>query len=136
MGLAFARGCAEIGGNVAVLDILESPSPGLSLIEKETGVKVQYYRYGLACWHRMDQKLTWRLGRARVDIADFQALQKVFAQVKNDFGSIDSLVNAAGIGVGGPLVDSSQEDIRKTLDVNVRERHEGQSGNRLTIVRW
>ena len=41
------------------------------------------------------------------------------SKVKKDFGTLDCLVNAAGVGGGGPLVDCGRDTIQKIIDVNV-----------------
>jgi 3-deoxy-D-arabino-heptulosonate 7-phosphate (DAHP) synthase len=43
--LALARGAAELGSDVAVLDVLEKPSEAFSDLEQELGVKARYYRF-------------------------------------------------------------------------------------------
>lgn len=40
-----ARGAAELGSNVAVLDVLEKPSEAFDDLEKELGVQARYYRF-------------------------------------------------------------------------------------------
>jgi hypothetical protein len=44
LGLAWVRGCAEVGADVAVIDILDAPDPDFELLEKECKVKARYYR--------------------------------------------------------------------------------------------
>ncbi|KIW71991.1 hypothetical protein PV04_00215 [Phialophora macrospora] len=98
LGLAWARGCAEVGADLAVIDILETPEPGFELLEKECGVKVRYYRG---------------------DVVDFPQLKEIFASIVEEFGGIYGLVTAAGKGSSGAFVDCSVEQLQKTLDVNV-----------------
>ena len=45
IGLALARGAAELGSDVAVLDVLEKPSDEFFEFEAELGVRAKYYRY-------------------------------------------------------------------------------------------
>lgn len=45
IGLGLARGAAELGSDVAILDILEQPAEDLKSWEG-LGVRVKYYRYG------------------------------------------------------------------------------------------
>lgn len=47
IGLALARGTAELGSDVAVLDILEKPSEAFLDFEKDLGVRAKYYRWVL-----------------------------------------------------------------------------------------
>lgn len=45
IGLSLARAAAELGSDVAVLDILEKPHDDLLNIAKDFGVRIEYYRY-------------------------------------------------------------------------------------------
>ncbi|MGW1072360.1 SDR family oxidoreductase [Streptomyces sp. NPDC002537] len=54
-----------------------------------------------------------------VDVADEQAMEKLAAKVAAEYGVVDVLVNNAGIGLGGSFMDTSTEDWRRVLDVNL-----------------
>lgn len=43
-GLAFARGLAEAGANVAIFDVV-SPEDGFHVIQKDFGVRTAFYKY-------------------------------------------------------------------------------------------
>jgi len=45
IGLALARGAAELGSDLAVLDTLEKPYDDFYTLEKDLGVKANYYRF-------------------------------------------------------------------------------------------
>lgn len=47
------------------------------------------------------------------------ALRKAFVSVKETLGAVDCLVNAAGIGTGGPFTEHGEETINKILAINV-----------------
>jgi len=98
LGLAIARGCAELGANVAALDVLTEPADDFPDIGIDLGVKAQYYS---------------------VDVADHDALRSTFEAVTRQFGSIDCLVTAAGVGIGGPLVSYEKAAIDKIIAINV-----------------
>jgi len=98
LGLSFARGCAEAGGNVAVIDRLAAPDPEFKLLETECGVKAKFYNG---------------------DVTDYAAIEALLDSIAGDFGGIDCLVTAAGIGSGIPLVDYTPEKIHNMFDVNV-----------------
>ncbi|KAK2749544.1 hypothetical protein FQN55_003244 [Onygenales sp. PD_40] len=122
LGLAFSWAVAEVGANVAVLDLLDQPHDDFYLIEKELGVKAKLYR---------------------VDVTDYEALEKAFDEVKKDFGSIDcwygwpkiliderstshltkstvsSSVTSAGIGKDKPFLEHTQADMKSLLAINV-----------------
>ncbi|MFG2293157.1 SDR family oxidoreductase [Streptomyces sp. NPDC048603] len=54
-----------------------------------------------------------------VDVSDEQAMEKLAAKVAAEYGIVDVLVNNAGIGLSGSFLDTSSEDWRKVLDVNL-----------------
>lgn len=54
-----------------------------------------------------------------VDVADANAMEAL-AQTVHEDGPIDVLVNNAGVGVGGGILDTSLEDWNWVIDVNVR----------------
>ncbi|MFI1799737.1 SDR family oxidoreductase [Streptomyces sp. NPDC020379] len=53
------------------------------------------------------------------DVADEHAMEKLAAKVAAEYGVVDVLVNNAGIGLSGAFLDTSAEDWRKVLDVNL-----------------
>lgn len=54
-----------------------------------------------------------------VDVSDEQAMEKLAAKVAAEYGVVDVLVNNAGIGLGGSFFDTTPEDWKKVLDVNL-----------------
>ncbi|MGW0942763.1 SDR family oxidoreductase [Streptomyces sp. NPDC002623] len=54
-----------------------------------------------------------------VDVSDEQAMEKLAAKVHTDHGVLDVLVNNAGIGLSGSFFDTSSDDWRRVLDVNL-----------------
>jgi NAD(P)-dependent dehydrogenase (short-subunit alcohol dehydrogenase family) len=57
---------------------------------------------------------------ARIDVTDERDVDAAFDLVVERFGSLDVLVNCAGINVRGPLEDVSLDDFDTVLDVNLR----------------
>ncbi|MFJ9767839.1 SDR family oxidoreductase [Streptomyces erythrochromogenes] len=54
-----------------------------------------------------------------VDVSDEQAMEKLAAKVAAEYGIVDILVNNAGIGLSGAFLDTTAEDWKKVLDVNL-----------------
>ncbi|CAM5239349.1 SDR family oxidoreductase [Streptomyces avidinii] len=54
-----------------------------------------------------------------VDVSDEQAMEKLAAKVATEYGIVDVLVNNAGIGLSGSFLDTTAEDWKKVLDVNL-----------------
>lgn len=54
-----------------------------------------------------------------VDVSDEGAMEKLAAKVTAEYGVLDVLVNNAGIGLGGSFFDTTPEDWKKVLDVNL-----------------
>ncbi|MET9645452.1 SDR family oxidoreductase [Streptomyces syringium] len=54
-----------------------------------------------------------------VDVSDEHAMEKLAAKVAAEYGVVDVLVNNAGIGLSGSFMDTTTEDWKKVLDVNL-----------------
>ncbi|GAA4995583.1 SDR family oxidoreductase [Streptomyces siamensis] len=54
-----------------------------------------------------------------VDVSDEQAMEKLAEKVATEYGVVDVLVNNAGIGLSGSFFDTTSEDWKKVLDVNL-----------------
>ncbi|WP_407700261.1 SDR family oxidoreductase [Streptomyces beihaiensis] len=54
-----------------------------------------------------------------VDVCDEQAMEKLAEKVAAEYGVVDVLVNNAGIGLSGSFFDTTPEDWKKVLDVNL-----------------
>ncbi|MFD5912558.1 SDR family oxidoreductase [Streptomyces massasporeus] len=53
------------------------------------------------------------------DVSDEQAMEKLAEKVTTEYGVVDVLVNNAGIGLSGSFFDTTPEDWKKVLDVNL-----------------
>ena len=54
------------------------------------------------------------------DVRQKEELEKVFRQVQSTIGPVDILVNAAGLGIFGPVVDFKDEDFETLIQTNLR----------------
>ncbi|WCN01936.1 SDR family oxidoreductase [Streptomyces sp. M92] len=53
------------------------------------------------------------------DVSDEQAMEELAAKVAAEYGVVDVLVNNAGIGLSGSFFDTTPQDWKKVLDVNL-----------------
>jgi NAD(P)-dependent dehydrogenase (short-subunit alcohol dehydrogenase family) len=99
IGRASALRLAEEGGSVLAVDISEEPLAGtVEEITRAGGVAVAQ----------------------RTDVSDSAQVDAMVAACVERFGSIDVLVNNAGVNLPGVLHEVSDEEIDRTLGVNVR----------------
>lgn len=54
-----------------------------------------------------------------VDVSDEQAMEKLADKVSTEYGTVDVLVNNAGTGLSGAFLETTSDDWRKVLDVNL-----------------
>jgi NADP-dependent 3-hydroxy acid dehydrogenase YdfG len=55
----------------------------------------------------------------QADVADLAQVKALFDQVRTSFGGLDLLFNNAGIGISAPFEDSTPEDWKTMIDVNL-----------------
>ena len=97
IGLAVAKRFLAEGWRVALLDI-----EGELLWESVTALNAAGAAIGLHC-----------------DVSDASAITSAVAETERRFGRLDALVNNAGIAVFAPLMETSNEDWRRVLEVNL-----------------
>ncbi len=93
LGEAFVRELVAQGARVVIVDIDEPH--GLALAA-ETGAEFR-----------------------RLSVADLQAFQQLIAEVHGAYGSLDLIINNAGISAGGESLDVPLEEWRRVLEVNL-----------------
>lgn len=70
--------------------------------------------------NELQDKYTDRFFWSSVDIGDYDSLKAYVSEVKKRFGRIGYLVNSAGVATENLLTMTSDEDVSKMLDVNLR----------------
>ena len=53
------------------------------------------------------------------DVSKIEDIKDVAGKVRGEVGDVDILVNNAGILNGGALLELSEKDIRRTMDINI-----------------
>ncbi|EED15605.1 lung carbonyl reductase, putative [Talaromyces stipitatus ATCC 10500] len=97
-GLAFARGLAEAGANVAIFDVID-PNPAFYDIEKVCSVRTAYYK---------------------VDVSSQESLENGFAQFQKDFdNALDICVPCAGINRHLPFLEFTYKEHHDLISINV-----------------
>jgi len=97
IGLAVAKRFLADGWRVALLDI-----EGDLLAESMAALAAADRAISLHC-----------------DVSDAKAVAGVVAEVERRFGRLDALVNNAGIALFAPLMETSEADWRRVLEVNL-----------------
>ena len=59
------------------------------------------------------------LRTAKLDVTDEPAAEATVKGIAQAFGRLDGVVNSAGIGLDSPVLDTTVEQFRKVLDINV-----------------
>ncbi len=100
IGRAACHRLAQEGARVAVTDIQDDAGEALAADLRNDGAEARYLH---------------------LDVADEDAVQRVFAQVAEALSGIDVLVNNAGItGADKPTDALSQAEWQRVMDVNVK----------------
>jgi len=97
IGLAIAKRFLVEGWRVALLDI-----EGKLLSESVEALAAPDHTLALTC-----------------DVSDAAAVASAFAAIGRRFGRLDALVNNAGIAVFAPLLETSDADWNRVLEVNL-----------------
>lgn len=99
IGQAVCEILAERGANVAILDWDEKAGNETCEKIKNSGGKVSF---------------------EKVDVADFEAVEKAVENARNAFGEINSLAVSAGIQRYGTAVSTDEKQWNEVLDVNLK----------------
>jgi 3-oxoacyl-[acyl-carrier protein] reductase len=55
-----------------------------------------------------------------LDVTNEQSVKNFFEHAIKQFGTVDVLINSAGVGTFGPIIDSSTDDFDQMISVNLR----------------
>ncbi|MEV8546760.1 glucose 1-dehydrogenase [Streptomyces sp. NPDC051572] len=94
MGAAHARRFIEEGASVVITDVLKDEGHALA---SELGERARFLAQ---------------------DVTDGARWAEVVADAEDAFGPVDVLVNNAGISFSGLMLDTSEADFRKVVDIN------------------
>lgn len=101
IGLAIARGFAQEGADVALVDRAPELTDAAALLTKEQGIRAKPYPG---------------------DVVDFQTTQRIAAAIRADLGRIDHLIFAVAIGSGKfgfPFWNLQPSDWNRVLEINI-----------------
>jgi NAD(P)-dependent dehydrogenase (short-subunit alcohol dehydrogenase family) len=108
-GSGIGRGIAEKyageGANVILIDLNEEGAQETKAIIEEAGGTARCY--------------------GKTDVTDYDAMREARDQAVNEFGTLDVMVNNAGIVIYGNILDSKLEDWRKVIEVNLEAVYMG-----------
>lgn len=99
LGLAMAEGLASAGANIVII----------SRNEKE----------GKAAAEKIIKEYKTKAIAISATVTSEEEIQKAVATTIKEFGSIDILINNAGINIRGPIDELSYEDFKKVQQTNV-----------------
>lgn len=99
IGLAIGRRFAQNGDNVVLLDLDPGVAAAGEALAKETGVSVK----GITC-----------------DVTDGTAVTETFAAIAEEFGSVDVLINNAGVLRDNLIHKMSEEDWDTVMGVHLK----------------
>ena len=104
IGFASTRALCELGGNVAVLDIQDSPAdPNFHSLSQDFGVKTFY---------------------VQTDVTNQQSLERGFKEAIEKLGGrLDGLVPAAGIAIDKAFVEQTWDEFTRIQEINVSCNH-------------
>lgn len=95
MGAATARLFVEAGAKVAIADVLDDPGQALAA---ELGAAARFYH---------------------LDVTSEESWGQTVRAVEADLGPVDVLVNNAGVLLFRSLLETSAEDYRRVIDINL-----------------
>ena len=112
------------GKNVLITGASRGIGKGIAQAFAQHGANVAFtYSSSAGPAEELEQELTALGVKAKAyqsNAADFESAQQLAADVLQDFGSIDVLINNAGITKDNLLMRISEEDFDKVIEVNLK----------------
>lgn len=99
IGLGIASRLAEAGASVIIADINPEAASNAANDLKENG---------------------WKVLAVTADVSDADQVNSMIEKAVSEFGSIDILVNNAGIFPSIPVMDISEEDFERIININLK----------------
>ncbi len=94
LGLEMAKALSEHGCKIAIFDIKKGDKAA-----EKIKTKAKFYK---------------------VDVSDEKSVKQQVRRVKKEFGSIDVLINNAGVYFPTPITETKQEDWDKLININLK----------------
>ncbi|MBM1107709.1 SDR family oxidoreductase [Aurantibacter crassamenti] len=99
LGYAMAAGLASAGANVFLLNRnFEEGNSAAEKLQNDFGVQSKAYT---------------------ADVTNLKQVEDVVDNIIKEFGSVDILINSAGINIRGPIDEITADDFEKVMKVNV-----------------
>ncbi len=98
LGRALSQEFAAKGWNIAICDVNLDGAKGTQELLKDFAIKAEVYE---------------------MDVQNVEQIAQVKAQINNDLGAVDLLINNAGIGDSGTLEKVAMEDFKRLIDINL-----------------
>ncbi|MBT8184469.1 MAG: SDR family oxidoreductase [Eudoraea sp.] len=99
LGYAMAAGLASVGANVFLVNRkLEEGEAAAAQLAKDFGVKAKAYS---------------------ADVTNLSQIESVTSAVAEEFGSVDVLINSAGINIRGAIDELRPDEFQQVMQVNV-----------------
>ncbi len=112
------------GKNVVITGASRGIGKGIAKVFVEYGANIAFtYRSSSEKAKSLEKELSASGSKVKgyqSDASDFDAAQKLAAAVIGDFGSVDVLVNNAGVTKDGLLMRMSEEDFDTVMDINIK----------------
>jgi NAD(P)-dependent dehydrogenase (short-subunit alcohol dehydrogenase family) len=110
------------GGGIGTAVALELARRGIAVVAMDPGAGLQGEPLNEPTAEETARRITAEGGVARastVSVTDRDAIRSLFAEVVGEFGSLDIVVNTAGILRFASFLDASEEDWRAVLGVHL-----------------